>query len=306
MAYRRLSNPYLGAVSSPYRSDMYTVRQYGDNTAKIIWHKSLRDSGWESERPSKKKGSVNNGKLENNLCRAKSTVRELALCNDWDYWCTFTLAPDKHNRYDLESYKKNLGEFIHNYNRRCDSEYAVRYLLVPEKHQDGAWHMHGFIKGIRPKDLYTNQYCHLTWKSYEKKFGFISMDKIKDKERASSYILKYMTKDTAHSISELNAHLFYASKKLNRSEEIYRGSGVFKGSWDWEHEDGYCKIKNVDLRTETIDQYLDFVDDIPFTRAETDTPPRRKSAIPSPFQPWYDIETGEIYPTPFDNMEVPI
>lgn len=85
---------------------MYTVRQYGDNTAKIIWHKSLRDSGWESERPSKKKGSVNNGKLENNLCRAKSTVRELALCNDWDYWCTFTLAPDKHNRYDLESYKK--------------------------------------------------------------------------------------------------------------------------------------------------------------------------------------------------------
>lgn len=124
-------------------------------------------------------------------------------------------------------YKKNLGEFIHNYNRRCDSEYAVRYLLVPEKHQDGAWHMHGFIKGIRPKDLYTNQYGHLTWKSYEKKFGFISMDKIKDKERASSYILKYMTKDTAHSISELNAHLFYASKKLNRSEEIYRGSGVF-------------------------------------------------------------------------------
>lgn len=132
------------------------------------------------------------------------------------------------------------------------------------------------------------------------------MDKIKNKERASSYILKYMTKDTAHSISELNAHLFYASKKLNRSEEIYRGSGVFKGSWDWEHEDGYCKIKNVDLRTETIDQYLDFVEDITIHTCGNLYPPRRESAIPSPFQPWYDTETGEIYSTPFDNMEVPI
>ena len=105
-------------VSTPYRPDVITVRLFGEHTARITWHKSLRESGWESEQGKPRKGTVNDSKLENNLSRTKSTVRELALCNTWDYFCTFTLSPDKQNRYDLEALVKEIGEFIHNYNRK--------------------------------------------------------------------------------------------------------------------------------------------------------------------------------------------
>ena len=284
-------------VSTPYRPDVITVRQFGEHTARITWHKSLRESGWESEQGKPRKGTVNDSKLENNLSRTKSTVRELALCNTWDYFCTFTLSPDKQNRYDLEALVKEIGEFIHNYNRRCAPEDKVKYLLVPEQHKDGAWHMHGFIKGIRKKDLYINQNGYLSWKQYDSKFGFISMDRIRDKEAASHYLLKYVTKDTLHTVSKLNAHAFYSSKNLNRSVEVYRGSAQFKGQWDWEHPDGYCKVKTIDLRRETIENYLVF----PSADHQTDCSP--EISVDDGFRPYFDIETGEIYPTPFDRLE---
>lgn len=284
-------------VSTPYRPDVITVRQFGEHTARITWHKSLRESGWESEQGKPRKGSVNDSKLENNLSRTKSTVRELALCNTWDYFCTFTLSPDKQNRYDLEALVKEIGEFIHNYNRRCAPEDKVKYLLVPEQHKDGAWHMHGFIKGIRKKDLYINQNGYLSWKQYDSKFGFISMDRIRDKEAASHYLLKYVTKDTLHTVSKLNAHAFYSSKNLNRSVEVYRGSAQFKGQWDWEHPDGYCKVKTIDLRRETIENYL------VFPSADHQTDCSLEISVDDGFRPYFDIETGEIYPTPFDRLE---
>lgn len=294
-------------ASTPYRSDIFTVRQYGKYIVRITWHKSLRESGWESEQGKPRKGTVNDSKLENNLCRAKSTVRELVLCNDWDYWCTFTLSPDKQNRYDLEAFIKKFSEFIHNYNRRCTLEDKIKYLLVPEKHQDGAWHMHGFIKGIRSKDLYINQNGYLSWKHYESKFGFISMDRIRDKEAASSYILKYMTKDTLHSVSKLNAHAFYSSKNLNRSTEVYRGSAQFKGQWDWEHPDGYCKVKNIDLRNETVENHLEFPSVGYQTKPSSPVLQQIPESFVKPadngFRPYFDTETGEIFPTPFDKME---
>lgn len=290
--------------SIPYLRDIFTVKQYGDHIAKITYHSALRAPGWEAEQKKSRKGSVNSEKLENNLCRAKNTVRELVLCNSWDYWCTFTLSPDKHNRYDLEAFVRNFGEFIHNYNRRHPG-HKVLYVVVVEIHKDGAYHMHGFIKGISPKDLYKNQYGYLTWKQYEKKFGFVSMDPVRDKDRASSYILKYMTKETLRVVQKMNAHVFYASKGLARAEKLYCGSGEFFGKWDWEHPDGYCKVKTVDLRKEKIENYFR-AHPLKPTASRNDAPvlPKPLPVPDADFVPCYDLETGEIFPSPFDEMEL--
>lgn len=249
-------------TNDPYDRDLYTVKQYGDHTVKITYCKTMRKAGWESPgfdgtEPKAKKGTVNGEKLSNNLSRAKSTVREYALCNPWDYWCTLTISPEKHDRYDLNGIMTVFGKWVQNYNARCEQKDKVVYLLVPEKHQDGAWHLHGFIKGIKEKDLYVNKYGHLTWKQYEKKFGFISMDRLKDQDKASSYVTKYMTKDTDKSVTELNKRSFYASKGLQKAVELYKGKGEFLSSWDWEHPDGYCKIKTLDVRKDNIHDYIE-------------------------------------------------
>ena len=130
-------------------------------------------------------------------------------------------------------------------------------MFVPEQHKDGAWHIHGFIKGLSEKEVYKNKYRYWSWKPYEDKFGFISMSKIKNLERTASYVQKYISKDLENSVSELNKHIFFSSQGLKCADLLFQGQGKFKGSWDWEHEDGYSKIKNIDLRKETIEEFLE-------------------------------------------------
>lgn len=246
-----------------YDHDIFTVKRYGDHTIRLSYLSAIRKSGLEPVEDNvlaSKKGKVNTGKLSDNLIRAKSTVRELVLCNPWYYWCTFTISPEKYDRYDLKTYMQDFSEFIHNYNRRRAPADKVTYLLVPEQCKDGAWHLHGFIKGICEKDLRRNKYGYLTWVPYENRFGFISMDAIKDIDQASSYILKYMTKNLNDTVIGLNAHSFYASKGLQRAEELYRGRGRFTGEWDWEHPDGYVKIKTLDERKADISEIFEVTD----------------------------------------------
>ncbi|MBQ6996565.1 MAG: hypothetical protein IJN64_19115 [Lachnospiraceae bacterium] len=245
-------------TDTPYERDIFTVKQLGEHTVRIAYCSTLRKSGWEDERPHTKKGTVNTEKLTNNLSRAKNAVKELAICNPWDFWCTFTISPTKYDRHNLDSYFRDFAKFLNNYNSyNCPVEHKVKYLLVPEQHKDGAWHLHGFIKGIKPTDLCTNENGYLTWKQYNKKFGFISMDSIKNMDKCSSYILKYMTKDSDKNVTDLNRHLYYASKGLERSVELYRGKANYLGSWDWEHPDGYCKIKTLDVRKDNISDYME-------------------------------------------------
>ena len=245
-------------TDTPYERDIFTVKQLGEHTVRIAYCSTLRKSGWEDDRPHTKKGTVNTEKLTNNLSRAKNTVKELAICNPWDFWCTFTISPTKYDRHNLDSYFRDFAKFLNNYNSyNCPVEHKVKYLLVPEQHKDGAWHLHGFIKGIKPSDLCINDNGYLTWKQYNKKFGFISMDKIKNMDKCSSYILKYMTKDSDKNVTDLHRHLYYASKGLERSVELYRGKANYLGLWDWEHPDGYCKVKTLDVRTDSISDYLE-------------------------------------------------
>ena len=246
-----------------YEHDVFTVKKLGDYIYRISFNSSVRKSGFEPIEgqtvvPSKR--NVNSDKLLNNLSRAKSTIKELALSNPWDYFVTLTYDRAKTERYDLNSTVKKFNEFVHNYNRRCSKEEKVSYLIIPENHKDGAWHAHGVFKGIRKRDLYVNKYGYLSWKQYEDKFGFISLDKdIHDIKRLSSYILKYISKDFCRTDIKINAHSYYHSKGLKKAEILYRGHGNFTGTWGWEHEDGYCKILEFDIRELDIHDVFEII-----------------------------------------------
>lgn len=176
---------------------------------------------------------VSDEKLRNNLSRAKKRIFTLALCNPWDYWITLTLNKELVDRYGLgETYKK-MAEFFSNYKRYNP---FFLYLLVPEKHSDGAWHFHGFIRGIDERDLYTftlqdklpyrllaairKGVLIKTWQPFVQRFGNTTFEPIKDRLRAAKYATKYITKDNARNVTEKGGHLYYASKGLQGSENI--------------------------------------------------------------------------------------
>ena len=203
--------------------------------------KKIRQKGWEVEKKKRIVG-VNQDKLENNLTRSKTTVNDLAICNEWDWWCTLTISPDKHDRSDLPEFRRKFGRWLTNKNRYLDNSDKISYLLVPEKHKDGNWHMHGFLKGNI--DVAKNEHGYFDWYEYRDKFGFISLSKIKNQEKAASYITKYMTKDLQKSVSELGEHTYVATKGLKRPIAIKKGiSNSNRYPSDWENE--YVAISTI-------------------------------------------------------------
>lgn len=103
------------------------------------WDKPLPLSGARREKGKKSEGTD----MERSMRRARAKLRRLALANQLAYFVTLTLDPAKVDRYDGAAVTKVLNRWLDNMVRR----HGLRYILVPERHKDGAFHFHGFMAG---------------------------------------------------------------------------------------------------------------------------------------------------------------
>lgn len=239
-----------------YRLNQGFLRKYHDGLYKLTLCKAVRVQKYSWEELLKRRKGVNEEKLSNNIMRAKTKVFELAICNEWDFFITFTIDKKKCDRYNLDAYHKKLAHWIRNYNSENGTE--IKYVFVPEKHQDGAWHEHGFIKGV-PKErmrLFTLEeklpkYIRdkllmgeevYEWLDYRREFGYNDCEQIRNREAASRYVTKYISKDLEKSVKEVGAHLYYCSQKLQRAELIKKGS-MIPNSFKPSFENEYAAVK---------------------------------------------------------------
>lgn len=226
-----------------------TLKKYGNNKFKLTLHISLRSAGYELNKERKRKGTVNDEKLECNIARAKSRIFEYGYCNEWQYFFTVTLDREKYDRYNLNKFKKDLSQWLRNYCKKHGIK--IMYLFIPEQHKDGAWHIHGlldglpeehlseFIPGVHPQRLIDKGYKN--WLSCADKFGWVTVDKVKNKEHISKYITKYVKKSMAARNEELGAHLYYVSQGLKKAELIKKGTMSANIIPDYENE--YVKVQ---------------------------------------------------------------
>lgn len=197
----------------------------------------LRTSGIEDDEHLLKteRGTSNDTKLEESILRSKEKIFELAFCNPWNYFFTGTIDGKKYDRTDLEKYHKDLTRFIRLYNKK--HKLSIKFLLIPELHSDGkSWHVHGFLYGLPESHLIRFKLGDkmgkvladkvekgnvvFNWLDYQNKFGFCDLEPVKSHEAISKYITKYINKDLAHSVQELNAHLYYHSRGLRFADTI--------------------------------------------------------------------------------------
>ena len=223
-----------------YDFHLYRIKKYTENSYKHIFLKehlrSYRDS--KCSRKYVKKNTVNEDKLLCNMSRARQKMFEWAMCNEWNFFVTLTLDKKKYDRYDLGKYIVDLSRFIRHYRERLGV--SVKYLLIPERHKDGAWHLHGFFKGFdvnhltpfNPADKlpkYIRRKLRrgeeiYNWLPYAVKFGWVIVEPIRNHEACCKYITKYITKDMSKTVSDIGAHMYYVSKGLNRSTVVYEES----------------------------------------------------------------------------------
>lgn len=269
---RNFRDILVGLRKPLYVHNLAILKKYGDTAFKLTQSRCVRNKGVESpEKHYVPKGSVNEEKLDSNIARARSKVREYGLCNPWKYFPTFTIDPQKFDRYDLQKYHKAMAHWVRDYNRKYGT--SIRYLIIPEQHKDGAWHEHGFLMGLpldhlRPftlgeklpkyilDKLQSGQLVY-DWPAYREKFGWVIIEPIRDLQRAVSYITKYITKDLAQSVSELGAHLYYCSQGLARSQEVKRGPMAATIEPDFEND--FCKVNWFDSSFYSIDQLASLI-----------------------------------------------
>lgn len=151
--------------------------------------------------------------LLNSIQRTKTVIREYAHCNNFNYFVTFTFDSNKIDRYNYKTVKKKICQFFNNYKKRYQQDF--KYLIVPEFHKDGAVHFHGLLY-IDEKELVENENGYLTWLRYQKKFGYISLSKIVNKEKTANYISKYISKDV--DIIEKYKNRYFCSADLKKKE----------------------------------------------------------------------------------------
>lgn len=290
-----------------FEYDITTVRSF-NGRLKLVRHNALRTKGIEDVDQHTRKGSVSDVKSDNNISRAKNRVFELALCNPWNIFLTFTLDSRKYDRDDLQKFQKDISQFIRNYNR--NHSLNIKYLLIPEEHKKGGWHMHGFLMGLSDEHLrlftlseklpkYIREKLKsgqavYEWEPYRKKFGFCDLEVVKDQFAVSAYVTKYITKDLDRTVRESGAHLYYCSQGLSRSVVIFRGKANDGLVYDYESD--YNSIKWLPEGTTIADLAL-------YVHEYDSIEKLKKQARDSfdGFMDNFDLQTGEIYYTPFDD-----
>jgi len=224
---------------SLFENDVAVLKDYRIKK-KLTLHKSMRIKGFEIENRVPKGEAGNDSKLDESIIRAKSRIFELAYCNRWDLFITLTLDPLLYDRHNLSGWHKELTKWINNYDTRNCTK--IKFLLIPEQHKDGAWHIHGLLMGLPADHLEKNHNGYLDWLPYRKKFGYCSIDKIKNHEAVSKYITKYISKNLADCVKEINAHMYYCSRGLERATLIKKGM-LSANNIPWDYEGDWVKCK---------------------------------------------------------------
>lgn len=180
--------------------------------------------------------------LEKSINRTKTKISDYILCNNFTHFITFTFDPKnskvktEENRKDLLKMSKLLMTWINseqiNHFRRHGQRF--KYLIVPERHKNNAWHFHAVFEDYKNEieDFYSSKNKYLTVdeirsknKKPKNERGFLprynlgrsEIAPIKDKTKMSNYIKKYITKDL---INEKNKKRYWCSKNLKTPEII--------------------------------------------------------------------------------------
>lgn len=217
------------------------VKQYNDNIYKLVNIIQPNKSKREEYRR-----DINEEKLDNSMARSRSKVFEYAVCNKFDYFVTLTLNKEKYDRKDLATYIKDLGQFIRNYRNKHNVD--IQYLLIPEKHKDGSWHMHGLIKGIPKEHLVKNEHGYLDWLPYREKFGYISIDNVKNQEAVSKYITKYISKALKRDLrGQKEKKVYYNTRGLKTAQTIIEGylQATKLNQITFDFENDYIRLKDM-------------------------------------------------------------
>lgn len=173
--------------------------------------------------------------------RARARVREIALANGFDLLATLTTDREKVDRYDDKEVLRRFAKWAENQVQR----YGMKYVIVPERHKDGAIHFHGLLrysdeKGLSESGTYLVDGCdkprrpsspsdaaewekngaRIVYNLSRWRLGFstaIYLDS--NYQRTINYVLKYIGKELEE--GKIGGRYYYSGGKLEGPKVLY-------------------------------------------------------------------------------------
>ncbi len=199
----RVTGARLPDISSNAR-----IKQYPSSLVLQVANAPIfREAGWECKRlydvPSKGNAKDPERSAASARARAKAAIRDIALCNRFTHFLTWTLSPEMVNRYDAAEVGKKVCNFLKNVSYRKD----FSYLVIAERHKDGAIHFHGLCSlgsvqleratNARTGKPLSTERGQPIFNMVDWKLGYSTCIPIDENyERTCNYLTKYITKDS--------------------------------------------------------------------------------------------------------------
>ena len=251
---RRLEKPFEGFnwsyLDPPKRA---TPRKIGCEPYEPIMRLRTLDDVSKSE----------NARFSQSISRTKSRVFELAACNEFQHFCTFTQDEKLRDRFDLSDFRKDFAQLVRNINRGRETK--IKYLLIPEQHKNGAWHMHGLLSGLQSDDLRPFELSEniperlkkmirggtavYDWTRYRRAFGYFTCTEIESREACAKYVTKYISKDLQKTVREGGEHLFFASQGLKGRQTLIKNCADPCPVEKWDFENDFIRISEMPRAT---------------------------------------------------------
>lgn len=240
----------IAAERAVFRAPGFEAAGYGggqerrrvERLAGYEWDPSMLEDEEEAYACAERGGMADDNKEVRNRLRAqrraKTAVEDLCRSNDFRWFVTLTLDGAKVDRYDVAAVTRKLNAWLSN---RVQKD-GLRYVLVAERHKDGAIHFHGFmsdsisyvdsgtIAGIKPKPAkprsakerarWLEQGGHVVYNLPAWTLGYTTAIELYGERRAAiGYVVKYITKAQ----DKVGGRWYYSGGALRRPEvEVVR------------------------------------------------------------------------------------
>ncbi len=223
-------NPHL-----KYKEIQSYAKVYPDFVKIIKYKRSIivDNFGTSSNGLANEENSEERDYLEKSINRTKTKISDYVLCNNFSHFATFTFSPekvkDRHDFVEMSSLLKNWLK-TEQQNHERNHGFKFKYLIVPERHKDGAWHFHALLENYQNAcaDFYSSKNPFITvseiktakrfaYRKYIVRYtlGRSEIAPFRDKTKMANYIKKYITKSL---MIEPNVKRFWASRNLEKPE----------------------------------------------------------------------------------------
>lgn len=217
----------------------------------------FREPGWEAVEARVTRGPQDgseSGDADRSMRRARAKLRDIARSTAFEWFVTFTLDKSRIDRYDVREITARLNVWLDNRVRRR----GLAYVLVPERHKDGAIHFHGLINGALNGQMvdsgHTDGGGHRVYNLGAWGYGFSTAIRLYgDYRRAVGYVCKYIGKQS----DKIGGRWYYSGGKLcgpvvERFRADFDAAAAQAGAYAFEIAGAGARCVYLDLPADTL------------------------------------------------------